>query len=167
MSDGTITKAVDKGKLTAFEIEGLICDITERNYEKNLSQREIYDELAYEKETLLQDIENGFYVNEADKILKKQIIKKIEGELLIYGKDLEGVNQEEETLSEIKPVIKAGGLVVGKKDRTVRKWHKKKLWGKIPYPSCEKRKVEDIYYVKDDMHSLTIRCYKVTVKQGA
>lgn len=97
-----ITKAVDKGKLTAFEIEGLICDITERNYEKNLSQKEIYEELLYEKETLLQDIENEFYVNEADKILKKQIIKKIEGELLIYGKNLEGINSQEEERSRNK-----------------------------------------------------------------
>lgn len=63
-----------------------------------------------------------------------------------------GKNQVTET---VPTIFKSGGLVVGKKDKTIIKPHIKKL-GVFPYVSLTKRKVEDIYYIKDDMHSLTV-----------
>ena len=148
----TITKTLDKTKKTSLEVENAICDITERNYEKYLTQDEILEELKYEKELINHDIENKNYINEAHKISLKNLIKKIDGELLVY----ENKKEEETKPPEVQTIIKAGGLVVGKEDRIIRNWHIKKFKNKIPYPSCSKRKVEDIYYVKDDMHSLTI-----------
>lgn len=44
---------------------------------------------------------------------------------------------------------KKGGLVIGKKDRNIISFTK-------TFPFVAKRKVEDIYFVEDDMHSLTI-----------
>lgn len=46
-------------------------------------------------------------------------------------------------------IFKKGGLVVGKKDRTVVNFVKQ-------FPFIKTRKVEDIYYIGDDMHSLTV-----------
>lgn len=46
-------------------------------------------------------------------------------------------------------IFKKGGLVVGKKDRTVINFVKQ-------FPFIKTRKVEDIYFIGDDMHSLTV-----------
>ena len=63
----------------------------------------------------------------------------------------------EDQISEtVNPIFKYGGLVVGKKDRNLYTPHLKRFKGKIPYISISKRKIEDIYYIKDDMHSLTV-----------
>lgn len=59
-----------------------------------------------------------------------------------------------DSLKPIKPdfetkIFKKGGLVVGKKDRTVFSFVKQ-------FPFIKTRKVEDIYFIGDDMHSLTV-----------
>lgn len=56
----------------------------------------------------------------------------------------------------VDPIFKSGGLVIGKKDKNKYSPHIEKFKGKIPYISLGKQKVEEIYYIKDDMHSLTI-----------
>lgn len=145
-----ISQYIDKDVKTNLELEKSVCDITERFYEKNLSTDEIKADLEYEKEVLLHDIENKNYINESHKVEMERKIKKIDGELSIYQKN------ENNFTSNFKKAIDKGGLVVGKVDREVKDWHTKKLFGKIPYKTFTKRKVEDIYYVKDDMHSLTI-----------
>lgn len=61
-----------------------------------------------------------------------------------------------EVTETVEPIFKKGGLVVGKKDRNIYKPHIKKIKGIIPYVSFSKRTVEDIYFIKDDMHSLTV-----------
>lgn len=146
-----VTKTIDKSVKTPLEIERAICDITERTYEKYLSNDEVLKELLYEKEILENDIENKNYINEAHKVSLNNQIKKLDGEITSYQE-----SKKDEVKTEVERIIKAGGLVVGKQDRTIKNWHIKKFKNKIPYPSCSKRKVEDIYYVKDDMHSLTI-----------
>lgn len=65
---------------------------------------------------------------------------------------------EEQVTETVDPIFKSGGLVVGKKDRNVYVPHVKKICNIFPYVSFAKRKVEDVYYIKDDMHSLTVRC---------
>lgn len=146
-----LTKDFDKSDKTSLEVEKAICDITESSYEKYLTKEEVVEELLYEKELIKHDIEKKNYINEEHKISLKNLIKKIDGELLAYQK-----NDKTEENKEIKSIIESGGLVVGKEDRTIVNFHMKKLKDKIPYPSFSMRKVEDIYYVKDDMHSLTI-----------
>lgn len=60
-------------------------------------------------------------------------------------------------VSEIVPTIfKTGGLVVGKKDKYKYRIRIKMFKKIIPYISITKKKVEQIYYLKDDMHSLTV-----------
>ena len=61
-----------------------------------------------------------------------------------------------EITETVDPIFKKGGLVVGKIDRNIYKPHIKKIKGIFPYVSISKRKVEDICYIKDDMHSLTV-----------
>lgn len=83
--------------------------------------------------------------------------RKREADLMEHPeKIVPGVSQVTET---VDPIFKKGGLVVGKKDRYIYKPHIKKFKGKIPYISLGKQKLEDIYYIKDDMHSLTVRSY--------
>lgn len=56
---------------------------------------------------------------------------------------------------ELKTVFKTGGLTVGKKNRRVFKLTSKKL-GFLKVFYLKSRKVEDIYYIKDNLHSLTL-----------
>lgn len=56
---------------------------------------------------------------------------------------------------QLEQIFKKGGLTVGKKDRTVFKLAFKKL-GKLKLPYLKARKVEDIYYIADNLHSLTL-----------
>lgn len=87
----------------------------------------------------------------------KEVIKKAEKD-----KSLK-INIDVEPLSEElrKPIFSKGGLVVGKKDRRIIKPYIKQI--KIPIitkqikiPSIKVRKVEDLYFIDDDLHSLTI-----------
>lgn len=54
------------------------------------------------------------------------------------------------------PLFKEGGICVGKKDRNVLFIEKVKLLKRIPFIKFNKRKVEDIFFIKEDMHSLTV-----------
>lgn len=60
-----------------------------------------------------------------------------------------------------KPIFSKGGLVIGKKDRTVIKPYIKTLMipktkKYIRLPSIKLRKIEEMYFIDDDLHSLTI-----------
>lgn len=52
--------------------------------------------------------------------------------------------------------MKSGGLTVGKRDRYIYSAKLKKSRIKIPYLQIKRRKVEDVYYIADNLHSLTI-----------
>lgn len=62
---------------------------------------------------------------------------------------------------KINPIFESGGLIVGKKDRIICKPYLKTRKNKLKIPVLDIRKVEDIYYIKDDLHSLTVRCHKI------
>lgn len=56
----------------------------------------------------------------------------------------------------VEPIFSKGGLTVGKKDRNKYTIKLKKSKLIIPYLQIKKRKVEEIYYIADNLHSLTI-----------
>lgn len=62
-----------------------------------------------------------------------------------------------ETFKPVEPIFESGGLIIGKKDRLICKPYLKTIKGKAKIPFLDIRKVEDIYYIKDDLHSLTVR----------
>lgn len=62
---------------------------------------------------------------------------------------------------KINPIFESGGLIVGKKDKIICKPYLKTIKNKLKIPFLDIRKVEDIYYIKDDLHSLTVRCHKI------
>lgn len=87
---------------------------------------------------------------------REVLIKSDNDESVKVSLDVESLPEELR-----KPIFKKGGLVVGKKDRTIFKPYIKNI--KIPkttkhlkIPSIKARKVEDIYFIDDDLHSLTI-----------
>lgn len=87
----------------------------------------------------------------------KEIIKKSDNDENVK------VSLEVEALPEElrKPIFQKGGLVVGKKDRKIIKPYIKhirvfKTSKYLKIPSIKVRKVEDVYFIDDDLHSLTI-----------
>lgn len=56
----------------------------------------------------------------------------------------------------VEPIFSKGGLTVGKKDRNKYTFKFKRSRFLIPYLQIKKRKVEDLYYIADNLHSLTI-----------
>ena len=80
--------------------------------------------------------------------------RKREGHLMEHQEEI--IPGKTEITETVDPIFKKGGLVVGKIDRNIYKPHIKKIKGIFPYVSISKRKVEDICYIKDDMHSLTV-----------
>lgn len=62
---------------------------------------------------------------------------------------------------KVEPIFESGGLIIGKKDKIVCTPYLKQMKGKLKIPFLNIRKVEDIYYIKDDLHSLTVRCDKI------
>lgn len=109
-----------------------------------------------------KDFKNVFGVNTFDPANStiSQLLKFAEKER-VKEKDLiehpEKIVQGKNTVTEtVKPIFKKGGLVVGKKDRTIFNPTISKIFNKFPILVLKKRKVEDIYYIKDDMHSLTV-----------
>lgn len=63
---------------------------------------------------------------------------------------------DENSTKKVEPIFKKGGLTVGKKDRTVYSLKIKKSKFIIPYIQFKRKKVEDVYYIADNLHSLTI-----------
>lgn len=64
---------------------------------------------------------------------------------------------DEKSNKMVEPIFKKGGLTVGKKDKNIYSFKFKKSRIKIPYLQIKRRKVEDVYYIADNLHSLTIR----------
>ena len=106
-----------------------------------LSYSEKQKEIEKIKMQRLELLNSGKTLQEVDKIIKRP------EEIKLSKEQRERLNQA---------IFKEGGICVGKKDRKVMKPYIKKLFGKIPFPFISFRKVEDIFYMKDDMHSLTI-----------
>lgn len=87
----------------------------------------------------------------------KEIIKKSDNdENVQVSLDVEPLPEELR-----KPIFAKGGLVVGKKDRKIIKPYLKKIRffrtsKYLKIPSMKIRNVEDVYFIDDDLHSLTI-----------
>ena len=63
---------------------------------------------------------------------------------------------DKKSTKQVEPIFSKGGLTVGKKDRYKYSIVFRKSKIKIPYFKISRRKVEDIYFIKDNLHSLTI-----------
>ena len=87
----------------------------------------------------------------------KEVLKKSDkDESIKVSLDVEQLPEELR-----KPIFSKGGLVVGKKDRRIIKPYLKhirifKSSKHLKIPSIKIRKVEDVYFIDDDLHSLTI-----------
>lgn len=57
---------------------------------------------------------------------------------------------------QVEPIFKKGGLIVGKKDKYKYKFKIEKSKLKVPYIKICRRKIEEVYYIADNLHSLTI-----------
>ena len=95
----------------------------------------------------------------------KALLEKAEEDRQVIAKNEENnkLNLDIEPLPEElrKPIFKKGGLVVGKKDRTILKPYIKKIRilktnKYLKFPTIKARKVEDVYFIDDDLHSITI-----------
>ena len=58
--------------------------------------------------------------------------------------------------SKVEPIFKKGGVTVGKAEKDKYSIKLKKNKFNIPYLKISKRKIEEVYYVADNLHSLTI-----------
>ena len=63
---------------------------------------------------------------------------------------------DKENTTQVEPIFKKGGLTVGKNTKNKYKIELKKNRFKIPYLRINKRKIEEVYYIADNLHSLTI-----------
>ena len=63
---------------------------------------------------------------------------------------------DSENNETVEPIFKKGGLTVGKRDVNKYIIQLKKSKFKIPYIKVNKRKIEEVYYIADNLHSLTI-----------
>ena len=87
----------------------------------------------------------------------KKLIQMANKEKPYIEKNKESKEQKE----KVEPIFESGGLIIGKKDKLVCKPYLKIIKNRIKIPSLNIRKVEEIYYIKDDLHSLTVRSYKI------
>lgn len=76
----------------------------------------------------------------------------------LANEDKECIKEDKENanMTKIEPIFKTGGLVIGKKDKIIPKLKCKRIGKLIRIPYFSFRKVEDIYYIDDDLHSLTV-----------
>ena len=100
-----------------------------------------------------KDFSKKFGVNRVD-LSKKEFAELIK--LANEDKECIKSNVENTNKTKIEPVFKTGGLVIGKKDKFIPKIKCKKIGEFIKIPYLSIRKVEDIYYIDDDLHSLTV-----------
>ena len=100
-----------------------------------------------------KEFSKKFGVNRVDLSKKEfaELIKLADEDKKCIEKDKENTNT-----TKIEPIFKTGGLVIGKKDKIIPKFKCKKLGKLIRIPYFSFRKVEDIYYIDDDLHSLTV-----------
>lgn len=106
-----------------------------------------------------KELSKQFGVNRLDP--NNSEIKKL---IKVANEEKEYIKQDKvykEHNVHIEPIFESGGLIIGKKDRMIFSPYLKTIKGKLRIPVISFRKVEDIYYIKDDLHSLTVRCYKV------
>jgi len=99
-----------------------------------------------------KEFKKSFGVNRLD-ITDKEISKLLE--LVKIDKKCINENKENENTETVNPIFKNGGLVIGKKDKYILKPSIKRF-KHIKIPLLKLKKVEDIYYIDDDLHSLTI-----------
>ena len=100
-----------------------------------------------------KDFSKKFGVNRVD-LSKNEFAQLIE--LANQDKDCIKANTENLNKTKLEPIFKTGGLVIGKKDKFIPKIRCKKLGKLIRIPYLTIKKVEDIYYIDDDLHSLTV-----------
>ena len=100
-----------------------------------------------------KELKKNFGVNRIDP-LKKEITEllKVASEDKKYIKE----NKPNNNKYNVNSIFQSGGLVIGKKDRRIVRVKIKKVGKYIRLPIITSRKVEDIYYIKDDLHSLTV-----------
>lgn len=99
-----------------------------------------------------KDFKKNFGVNRLD--LSQPEIKKLL-ELAESDKKCISENKKNDSKEKIEPIFKKGGLVVGKRDKHILTPYCKKI-KKLKIPLLKVKKVEDIYYIDDDLHSLTV-----------
>lgn len=89
------------------------------------------------------------------KVIKKIDVPTDEDGKAIINELKENIENEYSNLEKRKipldktRIFKKGGIVLGKKERTIIKFTKK-------FPYIKARKVEDIYFVGDNVHTLTV-----------
>lgn len=83
--------------------------------------------------------------------------KEIATLMNLAQQDKENIKQDKVCVNEqnVNPIFKSGGLVIGKRNKNVPKI-KIRTIRKFKLPTLAFKKVEDIYYIKDDLHSLTV-----------
>lgn len=100
-----------------------------------------------------KEFSKKFGVNRVD-LSKKEFAELIK--LANEDKECIKSNTENTNKTELEPIFKTGGLVIGKKDKIIPKFKCKRLGKIIRIPYFTLKKVEDIYYIDDDLHSLTV-----------
>lgn len=101
-----------------------------------------------------KDLPKNFGVNRLDP--KNSEVKKL---IKIVDEEKPYIEDDKvykESKTEIQPIFDSGGLIIGKKDKIICTPYLKKIKGRFKIPLLNIRKVEDIYYIKDDLHSLTV-----------
>ena len=101
-----------------------------------------------------KELNKNFGVNTLDP--NNAEIKKIETKANAERRYIEKGEKHNEKTEVINPIFESGGLIIGKKDRYIFSPYLKTIRNKIKIPFLNIRKVEDIYYIKDDLHSLTV-----------
>ena len=99
-----------------------------------------------------KDFRKNFGVNRLD--LSRPEIRKLL-ELADIDKKYINENKINASKEKIEPIFKKGGLVVGKRDKHILTPYCKKIKN-IKIPLVKIKKVEDIYFIDDDLHSLTV-----------
>ena len=99
-----------------------------------------------------KDFKKNFGVNRLDtnQTQIKTLLKLAEIDSKCINENCTNSNNE-----KIEPIFNKGGLVVGKRDKYIIDVNFKKI-KKIKIPLLKLKKVEDIYYIDDDLHSLTV-----------
>jgi len=100
-----------------------------------------------------KEFSKKFGVNRVD-LSKKEFAELIK--LANEDKECIKTNTENSNKTKLEPIFKTGGLVIGKKDKIIPKIRCKKIGRFIRILYLTIKKVEDIYYIDDDLHSLTV-----------
>lgn len=106
-----------------------------------------------------KELPKNFGVNKLD--YKDDNVKKLIKIANIEKQFIENDENYKDDRTKIEPIFESGGLIIGKKDKIVCSPYLKTIKGNFKVPLLNVRKVENIYYIKDDLHSLTVRCHKI------